>query len=301
MESIGEILKNARLAKGLTIEELQQITRIQARYLVAIEEDDYDAMPSMFYARTFIKQYANEVGVDAEYVINRFDGKPTTEEQKLSAVRGSRSELYQGRHGSAKRGSFKAKLPMIVLFLIAALIIGGIAYLTLRENDKKPIISRPTDVTVEESSVESLSVSSSSSEPEATTESTETSSSEPKTELDFVFESEVNGETAMTINGAEGPLEFEFTGINGPCWLGFLVNGAYVYDHTLNPGETAKTELPADTDVATLILGASGNVEVKVNGKEFDFNPNQSSNIKRNINLTINYAGTENETEEGNE
>lgn len=298
MESIGQILKNARLAKRLTIEELQKSTKIQTRYLEALEEDNYDAMPSMFYARTFIRQYANEVGVDADYLINRFDGRPTTETQELNiSVRGSRSELYQGRHGVGTVKGFRARLPLIVLILVVGAIIGGIAYLTLREQrDASPMINRPAEVevarssdTTEESSLasenESLTVSSS--------ETTETSSSQPeKDDMKIVFDSEEGNQTYMTLMGATKPLSFELSASDGRSWVGLTLDGGttYSFEDTLEVGKTLTTELVTNAANVTLVLGASNQVSVKVNGQELKFNPNGTGTIMRNINLTVQYA-----------
>ena len=63
---VGERLKEARQAKGYTLDDLQQITKIQKRYLVAIEEGNLNVLPGNFYARAFIKQYADTVGLNGD-------------------------------------------------------------------------------------------------------------------------------------------------------------------------------------------------------------------------------------------
>src|SRR5699024_12387930 len=61
---IGERLKEAREAKGLSLNSLQEETKIQKRYLTAIEQGKFEVLPGTFYARAFIKEYALAVGLD---------------------------------------------------------------------------------------------------------------------------------------------------------------------------------------------------------------------------------------------
>lgn len=66
---IGTTLRDARLERGLSIDEVARATRISSRFLVALEEDDYDELPAPVYVRGFLRLYAEQVGLDAEALI----------------------------------------------------------------------------------------------------------------------------------------------------------------------------------------------------------------------------------------
>jgi len=63
---IGEQLKTARLKKNLTLDDIQASTKIQRRYLEAIENNNLGILPGDFYVRAFIRQYAMAVGLNPE-------------------------------------------------------------------------------------------------------------------------------------------------------------------------------------------------------------------------------------------
>lgn len=48
MADIGDKLRSAREAKGLSIEDIEKATKIQSRYLTAIEDDDFDKLHTTF-------------------------------------------------------------------------------------------------------------------------------------------------------------------------------------------------------------------------------------------------------------
>jgi len=78
MKKAGQRLKEARLSKGLTIEEVAQSTKIKASFLVALEEGDYGFLPSASYAQGFVKNYAKFLGLSEKEVLavfkREFDG-----------------------------------------------------------------------------------------------------------------------------------------------------------------------------------------------------------------------------------
>lgn len=66
--SIGERLRLAREAKGLTLDEVASQTRIPIRHLQHIEREEWDALPAVTYAIGFARNYANIVGLDGAEV-----------------------------------------------------------------------------------------------------------------------------------------------------------------------------------------------------------------------------------------
>ena len=72
MTELGNRLKEAREEKGMSLDDLQAATKIQKRYLTALEEGNYDIIPGKFYVRAFIKQYAEAVGLDSEHLFEEY-------------------------------------------------------------------------------------------------------------------------------------------------------------------------------------------------------------------------------------
>lgn len=73
MDELGAILREAREMKGLTLAEAQEETRINARYLEALEAGEYALLPSPVHTRGFLRNYARFLGLDAEPLLERYE------------------------------------------------------------------------------------------------------------------------------------------------------------------------------------------------------------------------------------
>ena len=73
METVGEILKNAREKKGLTIESLEKKTRIVSRYIEALENNEFDKLPGEIYVKGFIKTISDKLLLDSDNVLERYN------------------------------------------------------------------------------------------------------------------------------------------------------------------------------------------------------------------------------------
>jgi len=69
---IGERLRNAREARGLSLDEIEAATRIRRRYLEALEAEAFDQLPGAAYAKGFLRSYASYLGLPPEDLIGTY-------------------------------------------------------------------------------------------------------------------------------------------------------------------------------------------------------------------------------------
>ncbi len=69
MDSIGEQLRGAREARGVTLEDAERQTRIRAKLLAALEAEDFAAFASLTQARGFLRNYAEYLDLDADALL----------------------------------------------------------------------------------------------------------------------------------------------------------------------------------------------------------------------------------------
>lgn len=72
MGVIGNTLAEARTRRGVDLDEVHAATGIRPRYLRAIEEEDWNALPEEFYARSFVRKYAQFLGIDPEPLVDEY-------------------------------------------------------------------------------------------------------------------------------------------------------------------------------------------------------------------------------------
>lgn len=89
MIDIGNTLRDARKRRGLELAECELATRIRARYLGAMEDERFDALPEPAYARGFLRAYATFLGLDSRVLVEEFDdrfGAPVASTEPLPGL-----------------------------------------------------------------------------------------------------------------------------------------------------------------------------------------------------------------------
>lgn len=102
MKTVGSILQEARIVKKISLEQAETATKIRMKFLQAIESDDYTDLPSVSYAKGFVRNYAEYLGLDSVMVL-AFFRRQTAEVSKSSllpkkdVLAPSRFQLTPGR------------------------------------------------------------------------------------------------------------------------------------------------------------------------------------------------------------
>ncbi len=126
MANFYEELRESRLARGLSIEDISNVTKINPIYLHGIETGEYDLLPEP-YIVLFIKAYAKEIGIDPDDAARRYRLFRSSE-QLPKEKRRARRELASGTPTPEEAPAFKSPTKMFwlgggALFLIVLLSV----------------------------------------------------------------------------------------------------------------------------------------------------------------------------------
>jgi cytoskeletal protein RodZ len=119
MKSLGEYLKKERELRGVTIEEIANITRISSRFIQALENDDFKNLPSDVFVKGFLRAYTKCVGIDPNEVISIYENTRKTDIKPEIKEEASQPLKYNNT-------AIIALISIIAVILIA--LGGGIYY-----------------------------------------------------------------------------------------------------------------------------------------------------------------------------
>ncbi|WP_353947734.1 helix-turn-helix domain-containing protein [Sporolactobacillus sp. Y61] len=129
MSELGQALKDARENKGLTLDALQEQTKIQKRYLQAIEEGHFERLPGAFYTRAFIKSYAETVGLDFAELTEKYASEMPKVHHESSEIRtlppDGTDDLPSraSRPGRKKPGNWSSVINKAIIIVICLIVL----------------------------------------------------------------------------------------------------------------------------------------------------------------------------------
>ena len=131
MPDIGESLREARMRARIDISEVEAQTKIRAKYLRALENEEWDLLPGPTYVKSFLRTYAEALDLDAKLLVDEY---------KLRHERLSDVEL-QPINAAAPGRERRRQKPLLPPWFFVAVIIAGLVfalYLLGNSGDEEP-------------------------------------------------------------------------------------------------------------------------------------------------------------------
>lgn len=124
MFEIGNTLLEARSRRNLDIPSCEAGTKIRAKYLRAMEEEQFDVLPSPTYVRGFLRTYGEFLGLDGSLLVDEYESRFTRPEERVGDHRSRAAGPQRGRPrtGSGPRRRRKRRTEAQLLWLA----IGGV-------------------------------------------------------------------------------------------------------------------------------------------------------------------------------
>jgi cytoskeleton protein RodZ len=255
MSQLGERLRAAREDQGIGLAQAAVETRILQRYLVALEDGDFQHLPGDVYARGFIRNYSIYLGLPPEELIELYRRERGMSEP-IRVVPATSSPRIRGFAVPSFFGVF-----FVVLALVGLSYLGLNATNRIGENAQQQAgirsTSAPTPLPLPTSPPNATSLPSLiSGQPES-----------PTTAPLTIAGGDLGPTPALTAQ-PDAPISFEVridSGDNPGSWLSILTDGKPVLQRVLRPGEawssTAQRKL-------SIKAGNAAVVSIIVNGQE---------------------------------
>ncbi|AIE80449.1 DUF4115 domain-containing protein [Bacillus tropicus] len=275
MTELGQKLKEARETKGLSVDQLHEITKIQKRHLVAIEEGNYDVLPGAFYARAFIKQYADAVGLNGEELLVEYQSTiPQSEKRDVPQVStGQKTQETMQKSSSWPIADHMPKILVALLVIAVGVVIWFVFQALTGKGDEK--VPNAQSEKIEVKKAENSPLDTKKDEVKAE----EPKKEEPKKEEPKKEEqpAQPTGQQEVKVVGTTGKvstleihnnktLELEISG-KGASYVDVKDDaGNEILNTTVQNGQTEKRDLSTTKEVR-LNIGNATNVEVKLNGQ----------------------------------
>ncbi len=251
LRNIGQLLKNTREEKGLTLDHVSNALFIKKRVIVAIESGDWDSLPYPVYVKGYVNQYAALLDIAAlvEAGMISPEKQPSPELQGVAAAlktEGARKRWALKTEGASKGWGRKNKV--IVVSALGALLVGFLVFQNLH---KKVYVAPPAQRA--ENSHQTVQTG-------AKTQSVEGSTPSQPVEANPVAAKE--GENLVL-----APKKLTIT-CQERTWVKIVIDGAEQKEFMLNPEEVVTLNAQKNFD---LLIGNAGGVKLIFNGKDTGF------------------------------
>lgn len=316
LTELGQRLRQERESKGLSLEDLQKLTKIQKRYLLGIEEGNYEVMPGKFYVRAFIKQYCEAIGLDTDAIFEEYKSDiPSTQTedmpQQLSRVR-SRKEIPQHTKGVSKAYDYLPTVLVVAGVVVVGIIIWVIAQNIVSDKNKEQANQEAPNSEVQQSNTQEETNETTAKNDNSKSEDEQSAADKKEQEKEKAEKEKAAKEKAekekaekekkdsgkqeykevqktgrsatYALSGADA-FNLEVTSTQADTWLDVKNGkGNAFFSSILKKGETKEFDLTKETE-ARVNIGYSPGVELKVNGKAVDLPFDSSKQVRQVVTI----------------
>jgi cytoskeleton protein RodZ len=124
---IGATLREARMGARIDVSEIEAQTKIRAKYLRALENEEWDLLPGPTFVRSFLRTYAQALGLDDKAIVDEYRLRyETPSEEHQPIVSSPRQTARRGGSGSGGGGSSRGYTIAVgaICLLIVLLLVG---------------------------------------------------------------------------------------------------------------------------------------------------------------------------------
>jgi len=144
MFEIGSSLREARVRNGLEITDVERATKIRGKYLRALEDENFDVLPSQAYVRGFLRSYADFLDLDGHLFVDEYTSRFWVDEEQGSK-RARRIRVREQHHRRAERNM--VLFTVVAIGVVTALVIAAWNYGGGAAEPKIPNLAAATGTT----------------------------------------------------------------------------------------------------------------------------------------------------------
>lgn len=258
MNAIGEVLRSERLRHNLSLEEVARETRINLKFLQAIEAEDFTKLPGGVFARSFVRQYARLVGLDedelAAEVQRRFQPAPPPDEKPAHNVQEPQIELPKVADWEGMPARAGSSLPALGLVVVVMLVC-SLVYVWWQKSRRAGPAPPPPPEAAQISLPQPVPAP--APLPQTAAAPAEPAPAQPSTTAS------AERLPVAEIPASNAPIQVLLTA-EELTWVSARSDGKFIYAGTLQPKESKGLEA---NEQVRLVLGNAGGVAVTLNGK----------------------------------
>src|SRR5918997_3098342 len=122
MPGIGDTLREARIRQGLDIADVETRTKIRAKYLRALENEEFGLLPGSTFVKTFIRTYAELVGLDPHRLVEEYRANYEPRDEGEIQTLGPPAAARRERTRRAPRAPGPPRRSFVLIGLVVAVL-----------------------------------------------------------------------------------------------------------------------------------------------------------------------------------